>query len=420
MKVLWITNILLPEATEMLGKGKALKGSGGWLIGAATALLQTNEVELYIAAPTTHTKNLKKIVGNKIVYYAIPRPSNQFKYWRKYEYYWKIIQSEVKPDIVHIHGTEFSHGLAYVRACGADNVVASIQGMTSVYWKHYADGLSLRTILCNTSLVELIRGSSLWQTQNKIKKVGRYEIECIASVSHVIGRTFWDRAHTWAINPSIHYHFCNETLRDVFYYGQWSYVGCKKHSIFVAQAKNSIKGFHQLLLALPLILREFPDTEIRVPGAFSLDAKTFIHKIIESGYSRYLRSLIKHNELQNHIVFLGALSGEEMKMELLRANVFISPSSIENSPNSVGEAQILGTPCISSDVGGVCDMIQHGVSGFIYRFEEIEMLARYVCDIFSGRVDVDSISNNERECARLRHDRERNCETMINIYKSML
>lgn len=194
----------------------------------------------------------------------------------------------------------------------------------------------------------------------------------------------------------------------------------QKHSIFVAQAKNSIKGFHQLLLALPLILREFPDTEIRVPGAFSLDAKSFIHKIIESGYSRYLRSLIKHNELQNHIVFLGALSGEEMKMELIRANVFISPSSIENSPNSVCEAQILGTPCISSDVGGVCDMIQHGVNGFIYRFEEIEMLARYVCDIFSGRVDVDSISNNERECARLRHDREKNCETMINIYKSML
>lgn len=420
MKVLWITNILLPEATEMLGKGKALKGSGGWLIGAATALLQTNEVELYIAAPTTHTKNLKKIVGNKIIYYAIPRPSNQFKYWRKYEYYWKIIKSEVKPDIVHIHGTEFSHSLAYVRACGAENVVASIQGMTSVYWKHYTDGLSLKTILCNTSLFELIIGSSLWQTRNKLKKVGRYEKECIASVSHVIGRTFWDRAHTWAINPSIHYHFCNETLRDVFYYGQWSYIGCKKHSIFVAQAKNSIKGFHQLLLALPLILREFPDTEIRVPGAFSLDAKTFRHKIIESGYSRYLRSLIKHNELQNHIVFLGALSGEEMKMELLRANVFISPSSIENSPNSVGEAQILGTPCISSDVGGVCDMIQHGISGFIYRFEEIEMLARYVCDIFSGRVDVEFISNNERECASLRHDREKNCETMINIYKSML
>ena len=45
MKVLWITNILLPEATEMLGKGKTLKGSGGWLIGAATALLQTNEVD---------------------------------------------------------------------------------------------------------------------------------------------------------------------------------------------------------------------------------------------------------------------------------------------------------------------------------------------------------------------------------------
>lgn len=63
-----------------------------------------------------------------------------------------------------------------------------------------------------------------------------------------------------------------------------------------------------------------------------------------------------------------------MKQEYLNANVFICPSSLENSPNSLGEAQILGTPCLASYVGGIPDMM-FGNEGYLYRFEEIEMLA---------------------------------------------
>lgn len=420
MKVLWITNILLPEATDALGKGKILKGSGGWLIGAASALLCTREIELFIAAPTNLVNDLKIIKGKEITYYAMPKAPHQYDYWSKYEIYWKQVNSEVRPDVIHIHGTEFTHGLAFIKACGSEHVIASIQGMTSVYWKHYTDGLSFYNILRFINPIEILRGKSMLHIQKKLKIVGNFERECIASINHVIGRTMWDRAHTWAINPSVQYHLGNEILRDVFYYDKWSYNKCKKYTIFVSQAKNSFKGFHQLLIALPLILREFPNTIVRVPGAFSLETKSFKHYLFESGYARYLRYIIRKNNLQHHIKFLGALSAEEMKEELLNANVFLSPSAIENSPNSVCEAQILGTPCISSDVGGVCDLIQHGVNGFLYRFEEIEMMARYICDIFACRVDVDSLSYNERKCAAVRHNRDVNCRTLLNIYKSII
>lgn len=40
MKILWITNILFPEARVLLtGRGE-LKSSGGWMLGAAEALLK--------------------------------------------------------------------------------------------------------------------------------------------------------------------------------------------------------------------------------------------------------------------------------------------------------------------------------------------------------------------------------------------
>lgn len=42
---------------------------------------------------------------------------------------------------------------------------------------------------------------------------------------------------------------------------------------------------------------------------------------------------------------------------MLNANMFLLPSAIENSPNALGEAQMLGVPCVSSRVGGVEDMI---------------------------------------------------------------
>ncbi len=61
---------------------------------------------------------------------------------------------------------------------------------------------------------------------------------------------------------------------------------------------------------------------------------------------------------------MGSLNAEEMKEQYLLANVFASPSSIENSPNFCREAMILGTPVVSSDVGGVKNMLTHNEKGF--------------------------------------------------------
>jgi glycosyltransferase involved in cell wall biosynthesis len=41
-----------------------------------------------------------------------------------------------------------------------------------------------------------------------------------------------------------------------------------------------------------------------------------------------------------------------MKSEYLNCKVFVSPSPIENSPNSVWDAEILGVPTVASYVGG--------------------------------------------------------------------
>lgn len=420
MKVLWITNILLPEALELLGVHNELKGSGGWLVGAIRDLQRIGPISLSIAAPTNLVSDLRVLKGESITYYAIPRSKKLDHYDVKFESYWKTIQQMVMPDVVHIHGTEFPHGLTYVKACGNNNVVASIQGMTSRICRYNTLGVPVAAQIKNTTLVDLCLRQTLWDDRRFLYKSGQSEINLIKNINHIIGRTTWDRANTWAINSHAQYHFCNETLRPEFYSGCWVNGQCRPHSIFVSQAKNSVKGFHQLLKALPIVLAHFPDTVVRVPGSLQLYPRSLKGKVLQTGYNRYLKSLVDEYELKKHIVFLGSLTAEEMKKEYLSANVFVSCSSIENSSNSIGEAQILGTPCISSYVGGSGDLITDGVSGFLYRYEEVEMLAYYICGVFNGDYDINRISQNEIAAARCRHDSMANAKALYDIYNMVI
>ena len=53
MKILWITNIVFPEALGILnGENSALKGTGGWMLGASKALLESGNVVLNVVSPS--------------------------------------------------------------------------------------------------------------------------------------------------------------------------------------------------------------------------------------------------------------------------------------------------------------------------------------------------------------------------------
>lgn len=415
MKILWITNIPLPEATAILTGQKDLKATGGWLIGAANALLENNDIELFVASVSNAVSDLTILKGNSITHYFLPIGKGNQRYNKRYELYWKQINEQVHPDIVHIHGTEFTHGLAYVNVCGSDNVVVSIQGMKSAYYYYYNQGLSTWEILRNMTLRDFIKGS-IFTEKKRFERTSKFEVELLSKVHHIIGRTSWDKAHTWAINHNAQYHFCNETLRDEFYnVASWNYDTCVKHSIFVSQAGYPIKGLHQLLRAMPLIIQHYPNAKIRVAGSDITKCDGIKGILHFKGYGKIVKSMIKLYKLENHIEFTGPLNAKEMCNEYINANVFVSPSSIENSPNSLGEAQIIGVPCVSSYVGGSMDMMS-GNEKNLYRFDEIEMLAYKVCEIFkkgSDQVDM-------KETAKNRHNKRTNQLQLVNIYKTII
>lgn len=416
MKILWITNILFPEAVSLITGKTELKASGGWMLGAAKALIESGQLTSFsVATVSPLVKSLTVLQGKDITYYVIPYGKGNLKYNKEYVPYWKEIHSQCLPDVVHLYGTEYSHGLAYIYACGSDKMVVSIQGLKSACCYYYYYGLTKYEIYRHFTLRDAIRGSIL-KGQDSFKKQGEFEKEIIRSVKHIIGRTSWDRARTWAINPDAQYHFCNETLREEFYNGdRWNYETCVPHTIFLSQGSYPLKGLHQVLKAMPLILRHYPDTQIRIAGSDITNTQGLRNYLRLTGYGRIIKSMIKKYSLSGHITFTGPLNAEEMKKEYLRCNVFVCPSSIENSPNSLGESQILGTPCVASYVGGIMDMIPNDKCGTMYRFEEVEMLAHAVVTAFNQSPDLDNTAMSA-EAAR-RHDRNVNGKNLLDIYR---
>ena len=71
MKILWTTNIPLPEASLLMNERSS--ASGGWLINTAKILSNHEDVELAVAFPKNNIENNQTLHGERIKYYAFPK-----------------------------------------------------------------------------------------------------------------------------------------------------------------------------------------------------------------------------------------------------------------------------------------------------------------------------------------------------------
>lgn len=416
MRVLWIVNTIFPAPSEKLGISRPVLG--GWMYGLAEQVAKQAGIKLAIV--TTHLSNdFSKMQISGIDYFLIPS-KDKTRYDANLESFWVKICEDFMPDIVHIHGTEFAHGLSCMRKLPNLRYVVSIQGLVGVYSRYYFAGISWREILANITFRDLIKRDTIFQAKKKFANRGNLENEYLINSKHTIGRTKWDFAHVKTINCNINYHFCNESLRDGFYTAKkWTLENCEPYTIFLSQAGYPIKGLHKVLEAVSLLTNDYPELKIRIGGGNIISNATIFDRIKRTGYGKYIGKLIKKNNLDKNVLFLGSLSEEQMILEYQKSNVFICPSSIENSPNSLGEAQLIGVPVIASYSGGTPDMIETGKTGLLYRFEETEMLAQNIRKIFNDSKFISQISENSIISASLRHDRGINLEKTISIYNKI-
>ena len=356
----------------------------------------------------------------------------------------RILQ-DARPDLIHIFGTEYPHGAAFAEAFGEPaRILVSLQGLMGECAEHYRAGLPDR-VWDSVTLRDLLRNDSLKKQQEKFEKRAVFEKRLLLSAGHTAGRTAFDKGAALAINPGLIYHHLGESLRREFYSYEeeqppsvtennaasgrggefrranrslWVFDRCIPRRIFLSQGNYPLKGAHRLLECLPELISEFPDISVHIAGDAITRTASFRDGLKLSGYGRYLLELVRDHE--NHVTFTGRLSAEQMKEEMLSANVFLSPSSIENSSNSLGEAMLLGVPCAASRVGGIPDLAEDGKEALLYPFEDREAMIAAICRLFRDRDLCEALGSAASKKARRLFDPSGNTACLLQLYHGLV
>ena len=420
VKVAWLCNF---PTRDIAVKENLMNVPGeGWIEGMLDGFKMSGEVDVSITLIFPQDKQKTMLMGelNKIKYFGYYE-RNEKGNGNSREYLQNAIDM-IAPDILHLNGTEFKHSeiAAEIAKKKGIKTIVSMQGVLSSCQTHVLDGVPVLTALGFT-FRDFIRFDNLYVKKKKFEKRAQSEIRCLRTVDHAIGRTEYDKAYVRCISTSIRYYKCGENLRSVFYEDRkWSIDSCNKKSIFISQSYLPFKGFHIALEGLAILKKIYPDLTVRISGWNITAYKTLNDKLRITSYGRYLRKLIQKYDLRENLEFIGVLDKVQMKEELMKANVFLLPSVIENSPNSLGEAMLTGTPVVAANVGGVCDIITHEKEGVLYQWNEPVMLAHSISRIFDDDKIADYYSKNAEKRASCQYDRELNARTLVNIYKKII
>lgn len=413
MKILWIVNMLLPEAAEYL---KTDTGSSGtWMIDISKRLAQTENVNLAVAC--VYGSEFKKFDYKGITYYLLPgNGKNMLFYTKRFEKLWKKINDEFKPDIVHLHGTEYSHGLAFLRACENVPAVVSLQGMLNRIKDVDFGGISKKELFFNRTLKQNLKFNGELEMHAIHKKNAKHEREILTRAKYINGVNTWDTSLAKSINPDLKVFKLEYNLREGFYDAEkWDLDFAEKYTIFTNPGGTPLKGLHKLIEAVAIVKRTYPNVKLYVPGMSRGDGKL----LVNGAYSKYVNKLIKKLNLTENVVFLGRLNERQMIESMQKAHAVVIPSAIEGVSLILREAMYLGCPCVASFRGGMADFISDKNDGFLYDFQETPYLAERINELFSNDDLCRKFSENAIKKTLVAHDREKNLKEYLNMYNQI-
>ncbi|CAN2038983.1 Glycosyltransferase [Candidatus Magnetomoraceae bacterium gMMP-15] len=102
------------------------------------------------------------------------------------------------------------------------------------------------------------------------------------------------------------------------------------------------------------------------------------------------------------------------------ADVFIAPSVEDNLPNTVLESIACGTPCVAFNIGGMPDMIDHKINGYLANPFEIEDLAQGISWVLKDSERHQKLCHNARQKAEKEFSQELQAKRYLELYQEIL
>ena len=372
MKVLWIApypnSKLSPELT-ILRKKKSHDAS--WIVNLSDELAKNPEVELHIVVHYPYINKSQIINKNNITFHIIkynfPFTHRGFPSILRLDiitlYYpllnkIKSLIKKIKPDIIHVHGTEGGGGL--IRRFTHVPTLVSVQGIIHKLVKYDFNIVNLLQIPVEYFIIMI-----------------NENFGC---------RTHWDKATITKINSQANIYYLPEAINPVFFQTSWENLD-NNNIVFLGSLVRR-KGIELLIDCLAEIKKEIPKVKLKIIGSGS---PKYIDKLIQK--------LIKYSVYEN-VTFLGEMSAIEIATEFRTSNIFVLPTLIDNSPNSLLEAMALGIPCVASNAGGISSLVDDGIDGLIFQSEDKIDLTKKIINLLKNRDLQKKLSANAMERIR--------------------
>ena len=411
MKVLWFTNT--PSgASEKIQPTLYL---GGWMSSVEEKLVEDERIELSVCfywdadiAPFEHKRTMyypiyRKNEGSHLKRF-INRVFNRNTDPKDIHKLLEIID-KVKPDVIHIHGTEKNYGL--IQNFTKVPAVLSVQGILLPYTQKFFAGISFIQAYLHEGLLPKLTFTSIAIVYREFKYRASRERLILASSKHILGRTSWDKRITRLISPNSEYHVFEDALRPVFYQKQWS-----KDSFGTPLTIVSVltEGIYKGLETVVDSARILKDQGIEVRW-------TIIGLKQNSPMVRIVRNSTRETHSELNISIAGSQSDVELAEIMLKADIYCHPSHIENSPCSVCEAMLLGMPVVATHAGGTDTLFANGQVGILIQDGDPYSMAGAINELKADFETARRFGIKARENALKKHNPHTIANALIDIYQ---
>lgn len=416
MKILWFTNTPC-SASERLTPGF---NRGGWLSSLEQEFGKRKDIELHIGF--YHTEQIDHFLYNNTWFYPLKRRNSSSKVQRYFSRLLKMENNDrdeinqllkivdfVKPDLIHVHGTEDNFGL--IQNYLQTPVVISLQGILSPYVEKFFSGIPQNIAFKYNSIRSKILFNSSKNKYHSFEVNSLREKKMLSISKNIIGRTEWDKRISRVLAPESHYYKGQEMLRPSFYTHSWQKNKFDKKIKIVTVSSNGVyKGF-ETIIKTARILSEYPnfDFEWLVIG---LQKNSEIVLLTQKW--------LKINSNSLNINLLGEKNEIEIVDILLNADIYCQVSHIENSPNSLCEAMILGMPIIASYAGGSSTILENKKEGILVQDGDPYVLAGTILEVSSSFEKAKEYGRMARINAMKRHDKTNIVDKLIENYNNII
>lgn len=420
MKVLWFCNTPC-GATEKL-TGEKITG-GGWLDALSKVVSRRKEIQLHIAFYWGEEISVFQYQG--IWYHPILKKDDKSKLSRAIGRFQMVynhkmynvgcvvklmnVISELNPDLIHIHGSEKNFGFISSKDVSCP-IVLSIQGILSPYYYKLFSGFTKREVLKSENLLTKLIGSGIKQQEATMCKNAADERSFLSKIDYIIGRTYWDKMCSLALNPRREYFIVNEILRDVFYHNKWEKHPRHYPIELVSTVSNGLYKGVEMIFAVSKILMKG-----HFPFRWNIIGLNKNDRII-----KLAKKKSKYEYDIENIVFRGRVEARGIVKILQESDLYIQVSHIENSPNSLCEAMIMGMPILASFAGGTSSILENNKEGMLIQSGEPYVLAGAIIDAAQRFQDFIDMGENARHRAVIRHNPDNVLKELLSCYSKIL